>query len=88
MSSRDGDAVAFATETGLVVLEDRDPRNPWFVRLRGSPRGVAFSPSGHRIYVALGTRSEVAVVDRFQRAARGTIALPGPAGAIRAVGAA
>jgi hypothetical protein len=84
VASRDGDAVAFATETGLVVVEDRDPRNPWFVKLRGSPRGVAFSPSGHRIYVALRTRSELAVVDRFQRSARRTIALPGPAGALRA----
>jgi hypothetical protein len=83
VASRDGDAVAFATETGLVVVEDRDPRNPWFVKLRGSPRGVAFSPSGHRIYVALGTRSELAVVDRFQRSARATIALPGPAAALR-----
>jgi len=84
VASRDGDAVAFATETGLVVVEDRDPQNPWFVKLRGSPRAVAFSPSGHRIYVALRTRSELAVVDRFQRSERGTIALPGPAGALRA----
>jgi len=84
VASRDGDAVAFATETGLVVEEDRDPRNPWVVKLRGSPRAVVFSPSGHRLYVALRTRSELAVVDRFQRDERGTIALPAPAGALRA----
>jgi hypothetical protein len=83
-ASRDGDAVAFATEAGLVVEEDRDPRNPWFVKLPGSPRAVVFSSSGHRLYVALSSRSELAVVDRFQRDERGTITLPAPAGALRA----
>jgi hypothetical protein len=82
-ASRDGDAVAFATDSGLVVAEDRDPQNPWFVRLGGSPLSLAFSPSGHRIYVALRTRSELAVVDRYQRRTRPAIPLPGPAGALR-----
>jgi len=83
VASRDGDAVAFATEEGLVVVEDRDPRNPWAVKLAGSPRVLAFSPSGHRIYVGPRDRNELVVVDRFQRAKRGTISLPGAAGAIR-----
>lgn len=83
-ASREGDAVAFATDSGLLVLEDREPQNPWFVRLSGSPVGAVFSPSGHRIYVALRSRSELAVVDRFAEKARRAILLPGPAGALRA----
>jgi cell division septation protein DedD len=82
-ATRDGDAVAFATDSGVVVLEDREARVPWFVRLSGTPRAVAFSPSGHRLYVALRARGELAVVDRFARAEHGSIPLPGPAAALR-----
>ncbi len=82
-ASRDGDAVAFLTDSGLVVYEDREPQNPWYVRLKGAPFAAAFTPSGHRIYVALKTRNELAVIDRFARRSRPAIALPGPAGALR-----
>ena len=82
-ATRDGDAVAFATDSGVVVLEDRESRIPWFVRLGGTPRAVAFSPSGHRLYVALHARGELAVVDRFAREEHGSIPLPGPAAALR-----
>ena len=82
-ASRDGDAIAFATDSGLVVVEDRDEWRPWFVRLAGTPAAVAFAPSGYRIYVALRNRSELAVVDRFQRKERSAIPLPGPAAELR-----
>jgi len=82
-ASRDGDAVALATDSGLVVVEDREPRRPWFVRLGGSPGAVLFSPSGHRLYVALRSSPMIAVIDRFQRAERPPIALPAPAGSLR-----
>ena len=82
-ASRDGDALALATDSGLVVLEDRELRAPWFVRLTGTPHAVVFSPSGHRIFVALRDRSELAVVDRYLHEERPAIPLPGPAGAIR-----
>lgn len=82
-ASRDGDALAFATDSGVVVVEDRDQWRPWFVRLTGTPTAVAFAPSGYRIYVALHGRSELAVVDRFQRAERPAIPLPGPAAELR-----
>lgn len=82
-ATRDGDAVAFATDSGVVVLEDRESRVPWFLHLSGTPQAVAFSPSGHRLYVALRTRSELAVVDRFAREERASIPLPGPATALR-----
>jgi hypothetical protein len=82
-ASRDGDAVAFATDSGLVVTEERDPQSPWFVRLRGRPDAVEFSPSGHRIYVGLADRSELDVVDRYLRRAQAVIRLPGAVGALR-----
>lgn len=83
-ASRDGDAVAFATDSGLVVIEERESDRPWFVALASPARAVVFSPSGHRLYVALDGREEIAVIDRFSRAARSTITLPAPAQALRA----
>ena len=83
VASRDGDAVAFVTDSGLVVVEERDPQNPWYVHLKGTPAAAAFTPSGHRIYVALKTKSELAVVDRFTHHTIPSIALPGPAGFLR-----
>jgi cell division septation protein DedD len=82
-ASHDGDALAFATDSGVVVYEDRDIGHPWFVRLSGTPSAVLFSPSGHRIYAALRDKSELAVIDRFNQDERGGISLPGPAGALR-----
>jgi len=82
-ASRDGDAVALTTDSGLVVVEDRDPLHPWFVRLGGQPCAVVFSPSGHRLYVALQARPALAVIDRYQRAEQPPIVLPGPAGSLR-----
>jgi hypothetical protein len=83
VASRDGDAVAFATDSGLVVVEEREPQNPWFVRFKGSPVTAAFTPSGHRIYIAFRASSELGVVDRFTRRALASVALPGPADALR-----
>jgi cell division septation protein DedD len=77
--SRDGDAVALATDSGIIVFEDRDMDHPWFVHVSGKPRAVAFSPSGHRLYVALSEKSELAVIDRFMHRERAAISLPGPA---------
>lgn len=82
-ATNDGDAVAFATDSGVVVFQDRELDRPWRVRLAGRPRAVVFSPSGHRLYVALSERNELAVIDRFEREARSAIPLPGRAAALR-----
>ncbi len=82
-ASRDGDAVAFATDSGIVVLEDRDQWRAWYVHLTGTPVAVAFAPSGYRLYVALRAKSELAVVDRFLHKERPAIPLPGPAADLR-----
>lgn len=83
VASRDGDAVAFATDSGVVVIEDRETQRPWFVPLAGRPGAIAFSPSGHRIYVGLREKSELAVIDRFARRERPSIAIPSPAAILR-----
>jgi cell division septation protein DedD len=82
-ATRDGDAFAFLTDSGIVVFEDRELPDPWFVRLAAHPRAVVFSPSGHRLYVALRDKNALAVVDRFNRRERGSISLPGRATALR-----
>ncbi|MFI5213915.1 MAG: SPOR domain-containing protein [Gemmatimonadales bacterium] len=82
-ASRDGDAIALATDSGVVVFEDSDMEHPWFVHVAGKPRALAFSPSGHRLYVALTEKSELAVVDRFKRRERAAISLPGLAARLR-----
>lgn len=82
-ASREGDALALATDSGIVVIEVREQGAAWFVRLAGAPRAVVFSPSGHRLYVAQRGRDELTVIDRYQRVERSAIPLPGPAGAIR-----
>lgn len=82
-ASRDGDAIALATDSGLVVFEERDMGHPWFVHVAGKPRAVVFSPSGHRLYAALAERSELAVVDRFTHRERASISLPGLAARLR-----
>jgi len=82
-ASHDGDALAFATDSGVIVVEDRDLQHPWFVRIAGTPGTLLFSPSGHRIYVALRDKNEIAVIDRFSQDKRNSVSLPGPAGALR-----
>jgi hypothetical protein len=53
------------------------------VRLAEAPRALAFSPSGHRIYVARRNAPGLAVIDRFERKELDGVALPGPAAALR-----
>ncbi len=81
--SRNGDALAFGTDSGLEMLEDRDQWRPWFVPLIGSPTDVVFTPSGHELYVSLQSKSELAIVDRFTRKEEPAVPLPGPAAQLR-----
>ncbi len=78
-----GDVVAVATDSGVLVLDPLARRAPSFVRLRGQPRAVAFSPSGHRLYVARSGRPGLATIDRFRRRPLDDVPLPGPAAALR-----
>ena len=78
-----GDAVAVATDTGLVVMDLLRDTTVRRVPLRGAARAVAFSSSGHRIYVAT-DRPAVLVVDRFELERLGTVALPTAVSELRA----
>lgn len=78
-----GELLAITTDSGVVFVDPagRSPE-PRFVALRGAPITGAFSPSGHRLYVARG-RGDVVVLDRFSGDEVGTIRLPAAAGALR-----
>jgi hypothetical protein len=78
-----GDLVAVASDSGVTFYDPLGRRNPAFVRLADAPRALAFSPSGHRIYVARRNVPGLAVVDRFERKELDGVALPGPAAALR-----
>jgi hypothetical protein len=82
-ASRWGDLVAVASDSGVTFYDPLGRRDPAFVRLPDAPRALAFSPSGHRIYVARRSAPGLAVIDRYERKELDGIALPGPAAALR-----
>jgi hypothetical protein len=82
-ATRWGDLVAVASDSGVTFYDPLGRRNPAFVRLAEAPRALAFSPSGHRIYVARRNVPGLAVVDRFERKELDGVALPGPVAALR-----
>jgi WD40 repeat protein len=77
-----GDLVAIAADTAVVLIDPDRPDSPVALPLRGHVRAVAFSPSGHRFYVALKDR-ELLVFNRFTRERLDKIDLPGSAGGLR-----
>jgi hypothetical protein len=82
-ATRWGDLVAVASDSGVTFYDPLGRRDPSFVRLADAPRALAFSPSGHRIYVARRNAPGLAVVDRFERKELDGVALPGPVAALR-----
>ncbi|HEU4648479.1 MAG TPA: SPOR domain-containing protein [Gemmatimonadales bacterium] len=76
-----GDMVAIATDSGVVLYEPQAKRP---VRTFGVAKAhaVAFSPSGHRLYVARG-KNDIAVLDRFSGDELSTFKLPGTARELR-----
>src|SRR6202008_118672 len=82
-ATRWGDLVAVASDSGVTFYDPLGRRDPAFVRLSDAPRALAFSPSGHRIYVARRNMPGLAVVDRYERKELDGVALPGPVAALR-----
>lgn len=82
-ATRWGDLVAVASDSGVALYDPLGRRDPTFLRLADQPRSLAFSPSGHRIYVARRSALGLAVLDRYERREIDGIALPGPAAALR-----
>lgn len=82
-ATRWGDLVAVANDSGVTFYDPLGRRAPGFVRLPDQPRALAFSPSGHRIYVARRSVPGLAVIDRYERKELDGVALPGPVAALR-----
>ncbi len=82
-ASRWGDLVAVASDSGVTFYDPLGRRDPAFVKLADAPRALAFSPSGHRIYVARRNVPGLAVIDRYERTEIDGVALPGPVAALR-----
>lgn len=77
-----GELVAVTSDSGVAFVTPGDTMPPRFHELGGDPRTAAFSPSGHRLYVARG-RGDVVLLDRFTQDEVGRIDLPAPAHALR-----
>ncbi len=75
------DLVAVATDSAVWLHDPHSSGKP--VRISGirEAASLAFSPSGHELYVAAGPR--LVVVDRFAARVRGSVDLPGTAVALR-----
>ncbi len=71
-----GDLVAIAADSALVLYSPSGTSPFLSVDAGNHVRGVSFSPSGHRIYVARESH-DVGVIDRFTRRALHSIDLPG-----------
>ena len=82
-ATRWGDLLAVSSDSGVLLMDPLGRREAAFVALRDHPRALAFSPSGHRIYVARRTEPGLAAIDRFEREEIDGIALPLTAAAIR-----
>jgi hypothetical protein len=77
-----GDLIAVATDTAVILYQTQGKNAPKSIRLSGRPEAVAFSPSGHRLYVAQ-QEHELVVLDRYTGERLESIDLPGSAKAIR-----
>jgi cell division septation protein DedD len=83
-----GDLVAVVTDSGVVFVDPsgKPPTRkspPRFVRVKGSPTVAAFSPSGHRLYLAR-KHGGLVMIDRFTRQILKELPLDGTADALRA----
>lgn len=77
-----GELVAAGTDSGLVLYDPSADDSLSFIETRRRVHAVAFSPSGHRIYVA-SPDAELIVLDRYGEGVLQRVELPGPAGALR-----
>src|SRR5207245_2739082 len=70
-------------DSGVTLIDPLGRRGVAFVPIADHPRALAFSPSGHRIYVALRGGLGLAVIDRYAHEELDGIALPSAAATIR-----
>lgn len=77
-----GDLLAIAADTAVILIEPDRADAPTVLPIRRHARAVAFSPSGHRFFVATQDH-DLLVFNRFTREQVAKINLPGNAGALR-----
>ncbi len=80
-----GDLVAVAADTAVILYDPSGDPGIRSIPVDGGARAVAFSASGHRIFVAL-NQGGLLEIDRFSDRVLRTIKLPGTAVAIRPAG--
>ena len=78
-----GDLIAVAGDSGVTIIDPRQPRDSSFVPIPDHPRALLFSPAGHRLYVARRSGLGLSVIDRFTREEIDGVALPAPAATMR-----
>jgi SPOR domain/PQQ-like domain len=77
-----GDLVAIAADSAVVLYDPEADPQIRSISVEGDARAVAFSASGHRIYVARG-EGGLLEIDRFTDKVLREIELPGPAESLR-----
>lgn len=78
-----GDRLYITTGAGLVGVRTRDLKAGPAISMGGTPRALAASPSGDRVFLLTGDARGVTVVDRYRDAVERTVALPAAASALR-----
>lgn len=82
--SRWGEVLAGPSGEEVLLYEPGLARPIQHLDVGGKPVGLAFSPSGHRLYVTTEGSNKIARYDRYSWGRLGTIDLPGDGGALRA----
>lgn len=77
-----GDLIAVAADSAVIIYQTQGKEKPRVIPTSGGARDAMFSPSGHRLYVALGS-GDLLVMDRFSWDKLDDISLPGPAVGLR-----
>ncbi|HET8625407.1 MAG TPA: hypothetical protein VFM14_17740, partial [Gemmatimonadales bacterium] len=77
-----GDLVAVAADSAVVLYEPQADPAVRAIEMSGGVRAVVFSPSGHRLYLALKI-GDLRVLDRLSGETLETLELPGPARELR-----
>ncbi len=77
-----GDLLAVAADSGVVIVDPQSRARPRFIKVNGKARLVAFSPSGHRLWIADG-EDRIHVLNRYTGEELDKVKLPGPAAELR-----
>ena len=83
LTAQVGDRVYISTDTALVGVRSRDLTQVPSIRVHGHIQGLAPTPSGDRIYLAIEGDSSLSVVDRYTDRITTSVQLPGAIAELR-----